>query len=257
MISLSRLKEMVEEEMENKIKDLELALKAKEQECERLKEAIKTKTGKDYINEIQDITMKYECHQKSMGVCWWGKYGKETKCIGIRECHKRELEVIQKLETTLDQLKEQLEAYKMEADEGKEINAGLQAENESLENQLKSEKERFEKQDKYAAMYIQELKNEQSSLIKNFLEKIGQLQSENEELKKQLAELISQSALLPKFFGLSAEEITQLTTKCSKLSKTLTEIEEIARGEYCKFIDNDEIVLKILQKISEVEDEKV
>ena len=80
-------------------------LKRKEQECERLKEAIKTKTGKDYINEIQDITMKYECHQKSMGVCWWGKYGKETKCIGIRECHKRELEVIQKLETTLNQLK--------------------------------------------------------------------------------------------------------------------------------------------------------
>ena len=87
-------------------------LKRKEQECEELKEAIKTKTGKDYINEIQDITMKYECHQKSMGVCWWGKYGKETKCIGIRECHKRELEVIQKLETTLAQLKAENEILK-------------------------------------------------------------------------------------------------------------------------------------------------
>ena len=112
-------------------------LKRKEQECEELKEAIKTKTGKDYINEIQDITMKYECHQKSMGVCWWGKYGKETKCIGIRECHKRELEVIQKLETTLNQLKEQLEAYKMEAEEGIEINTELKAENDELKNLLK------------------------------------------------------------------------------------------------------------------------
>ena len=58
--------------------------------------------------------MKYECHQKSMGVCWWGKYGKETKCIGIRECHKRELEVIQKLETTLDQLKAENENWQKE-----------------------------------------------------------------------------------------------------------------------------------------------
>lgn len=89
--------------------NIEMAIKDIKQECERLKEAIKTKTGKDYINEIQDITMKYECHQKSMGVCWWGKYGKETKCIGIKECHKRELEIIQKLETELDQLKDENE----------------------------------------------------------------------------------------------------------------------------------------------------
>lgn len=37
----------------------------------------------------------------------------------------------------LDQLKEQLEAYKMEAEEGKEINAELKAENEELKRQLK------------------------------------------------------------------------------------------------------------------------
>ncbi|WP_407454368.1 hypothetical protein, partial [Methanobrevibacter sp.] len=80
------------------------------------------------------------------------------------------------------------------------------------------------------------------------------LQSENEELKKQLAELISQSALLPKFFGLSAEKITQLTTKCSKLSKTLTEIKEIAKNgcyDDCG-MPLDELSI-ILQKISECE----
>lgn len=37
MISLSRLKEMAEEEMENKIKELEEKLSRKEQECEELK----------------------------------------------------------------------------------------------------------------------------------------------------------------------------------------------------------------------------
>ena len=74
---------------------------AKQQECEELKKALAIKTGKDYINEIQDIQMKYECHQKSLGMCWWGKYGKETECIGIRECHKKELEVIKNLEHKL------------------------------------------------------------------------------------------------------------------------------------------------------------
>ena len=40
MISLSRLKEMEEEEMENKIKELEEKLSSKEQECEELKKII-------------------------------------------------------------------------------------------------------------------------------------------------------------------------------------------------------------------------
>lgn len=96
-------------------------LKAKEQECERLKEEIKTKTGKDYINEIQDITMKYECHQKSLGRCWWGKYGKETECIGIRECHKRELEVIQKLEFDLKHKKEKVNELEQQLDQLKGV----------------------------------------------------------------------------------------------------------------------------------------
>ncbi|MCM1339401.1 MAG: hypothetical protein NC191_06995 [Muribaculaceae bacterium] len=76
-------------------------LARKTEECEKLKKDLATKCGKDYINEIQDIQMKYECHQKSLGMCWWGKYGKDTECIGIRECHKKELEVIQQLETQL------------------------------------------------------------------------------------------------------------------------------------------------------------
>ncbi len=79
-------------------------------------------------------------------------------------------------------LREQLEAYKMEAEEGKEINAELKA--------------------------------------------------ENEKLREQLAEMISQSALLPKFFGLSAGEITQLSTKCSQLEQALRKIHKIAKAGY-------------------------
>ena len=63
--------------------------KAKEQECERLKETLKTK-AKGWAN------------------------------------------VNDKILEEVDQLKEQLEAYKMETEEGKEINAELKAENEEL-----------------------------------------------------------------------------------------------------------------------------
>lgn len=38
-----------------------------------------------------------------------GKYGKETECIGIRECHKKELEVIKNLEHKLQIATEALE----------------------------------------------------------------------------------------------------------------------------------------------------
>lgn len=84
-------------------------LQRKTAECEELKKALAIKTDKDYINEIQDIQMKYECHQKSLGMCWWGKYGKETECIGIRECHKKELEVIKNLEHKLQKATEALD----------------------------------------------------------------------------------------------------------------------------------------------------
>ena len=74
-------------------------LKRKEQECEELKEKLKE------MNEV----IRTET----------------TRCS-----------LVNSLKTELDQLKEQLEAYKMEAEEGKEINAELKAENEELKNIL-------------------------------------------------------------------------------------------------------------------------
>lgn len=68
----------------------------KEQECEELK------------NELIDVKWKIEA---------------------------QDIELNDNVEQ-LDQLKEQLEAYKMEAEEGKEINAELKAENEILKEKL-------------------------------------------------------------------------------------------------------------------------
>ena len=174
MISLSRLKEMVEEEMENKIKDLELALKAKEQECENNKIA----------------------HQMELDI-----YNQE--CLNLSE----------ELKETL----EQLEAYKMEADEGKEINAELKAENEELKKEIA--------QARMAICNQCGEKDDYNIPCKQIRDLDYDLQLEIEEN--------------------------------DKLKQTLTEIKEIAEAH-----KKDESVWnpyrqldKILQKISEVEDE--
>ena len=105
-------------------------------------------------------------------------------------------------------------------------------------------------------------------------------EQECERLKEQLTEMISQSALLPKFFGLTADEITNMLKQLDQLKaenkhlndllnqalkdyekarETLTEIKEIAENVQ-SFVDinlEDDVYTemdKILQKISEVED---
>lgn len=78
------------------------ALKAKEQECERLN---------NIINEAKNSKL-------------------DLKSFLVGEAVQNEYE------EQLDQLKEQLEAYKMEAEEGKEINAELKADNKHLNDLL-------------------------------------------------------------------------------------------------------------------------
>ena len=84
---------------------------------------------------------------------------------------------------------------------------------------------------------------------KEQVEKIKRLAQECERLKEQLSDMISQSALLPRFFGLTADEITntlnqldqlksenkhlndllnQALKELEKTRETLTEIKEIA-----------------------------
>lgn len=99
----------------------------------------------------------------------------------------------------------------------------------------------------------------------NLLDK--QLQAKEQEcerLREQLAEMISQSALLPKFFGLTADEITNMLNQLNQLKTCLTEIKEIAKGiaksTYDSYPYGGDVATweaqrakQILQKISECE----
>lgn len=157
------------------------------------------------------------------------------RCTSMPDCHYKKWK----------RKKEELEQLKFDYAELEKRH------NESFEQfkQLKAENEALKKTIEYDSRY-----NDMQAEIDCGETIIKQLKAENDGLKEQLAEMISQSALLPKFFGLSAEEITQLATKCSQLKQTLTEIKVIAKA--CLPCDhNCEGMQEILDKISEVIDE--
>ena len=121
------------------------------------------------------------------------------------------------LREQLDQLKEQLEAYKMEADEGKEINAELKAENEELKFQNKRLEE--------VALY--------------WHKRIFKVERSERKLKQTLTEIKE----------IAEHCIKQdICTTCDNSNRCHIEDEEIPTYDVCKLI---------LQKISEVEDEKI
>ena len=64
-----------------------------------------------------------DCGYYNKGICW-------NEDVAIKHC----AECDYCYHKTVKALREQLEAYKMEAEEGKEINAELKAENEELKN---------------------------------------------------------------------------------------------------------------------------
>ena len=63
---------------------------------------------------------------------------KEQECEQIRNAYEQCKESRLKAFNKANELEEQLEAYKMEAEEGKEINAELKAENEELKEEINS-----------------------------------------------------------------------------------------------------------------------
>ena len=128
-------------------------------------------------------------------------------------------------------LREQLEAYKMEAEEGKEINAELKAENEELRQILWNVD--FNRQSK------------------------GKKLIRIEELLKKCATGYTDEFIQEMFSILHELEPICRYNKLEKYSKTLTEIREIAEEYQKEYIVNNGVVLlcnQILQKISEVED---
>ena len=120
---------------------------------------------------------------------------------------------------SLNQVLEQLNAYKMEADEGKEINAELKAENDELKNKIF----RYEELLKHSAMAQNTYTAEEVNTIASGIKFVGN--------------------------SLIAEEN-------NKLHKTLTEIKEISNRIYSEVITKNWqslLAKQILQKISEVE----
>ena len=129
---------------------------------------------------------------------------------------------------------QECEAYKMEADEGIEINAELKAENDELKEKVK----------KYGEINEQETKD-----YAELLKQLDQLKAENDELKKQLTILDDEDVVV---------EITvKQFEEYKKLKQTLTEIKEIAewKNEYWSLgiADYKNMADEILQKISECE----
>lgn len=134
----------------------------------------------------------------------------------ISYCEVDKCKAVVKLQEQLDQLKEQLEAYKMEAEEGKEINTELKAENGYLKHKIF----RYEEIFKHSA-----------DMTKNPVTAID-VETFQSSVKALGNSLIAEENI--------------------KLHKTLTEIKEIA--EKRNYLDYNECLNDILQKISEVED---
>lgn len=181
-------------------------LKSKEQECEELRTDIKDianlldlDTGEEYNFgniEIAIKGLKQECEmlKDKLNCCFcnpiMGLDDIENfkKCVETTECFRRQL----------DHLKEQLEAYKMEAEEGKEINAELKAENEKLKE-------------------FQKLLEEQMKFNKS-------------ELELSLSSEIKKSEFLLKEFKKVDKQRDNWRGQAEKLKQTLTEIKEIAEN---------------------------
>ena len=199
-------------------------LKRKEQECEELKEQL----------ERADEDIKMKC----------------TRCA-----------MTNLLDEQLDQLKEQLEAYKMEAEEGKEINAELKAEQDRIKTICDNHFDEYEMGCLDLSDAIESLLERYDNAITGLTKQRKELKTENEELKQYkdvVDKLAGMQVILTNENGVPQLYDNAKDLKLKQLSQTLTEIKEIAdiindrtmvTSYICDHLD------KILQKISEVENE--
>ena len=187
-------------ESEEYCEELEKQLKRKEQECEELKKDLHQNfEEKDKLHLIIDRLLEAS--------------GYDTNTASAEE-FEDVYEHMRYEQQQLDQLKEQLEAYKMEAEEGKEINAELKAELEQ-EKALK---------ETYLTCY--RAKHED---IEGELFKLKQTLTEIKEIAECLITMTDEY------------DSCYYKDRCSKCEVK----------EDCQYIK----IEQILQKISEVEDE--
>lgn len=200
---------------------------------------------------------------------------------GVCENHKCDLKIIRELEEKLSNKRKECdelhETVKSQKEEIKNLNYTLYEERNLTTDLAK------------ANLKISTLKRDLSSARNRFKnenqqnkEIIKAKEQECEEFREQLAEMISQSALLPKFFGFTADEITNMLNQLDQLKsenkhlndllnqalkdyekviQTLTEIKEMCKEEKgwvncsdMKLTETAQFAQQIFDKISEVEE---
>ena len=124
--------------------------------------------------------------------------------------------------------------------------------------QLELENKRLKEDEKSLLNVIDDLQktsNEWKEKYNDLGQDFDQLKAKNEELKKQVDNLLHKPEIQDKIFWKIDNEalLGSKDAYIYKLEKTLTEIKEIA--EKRNYLDYNECLDDILQKISEVEDE--
>lgn len=133
-------------------------------------------------------------------------------------------------------LEQQLEAYKMEAEEGKEINAELEAENKELKEKLKEMNE------------VIRTETTRCSLVNSLKTELDQLKAESKEINEKLKEKFSEYTLKTSFVTAFQDNLL------NKYKQILTDIEDIISrtdSHHPESVAN--MVSVIRRRISEVE----
>ena len=204
-------------DMQREIDKLKKELKAKEQECEELK---------DLANH------------------------------NGRVCNER-LDKIDELEHNINELNEQLEAYKMEAEEGKEINAELKAEltrancqiadDEILQCDMREAIEGLKAENYELKVMFKDLSYENQKFSYQIEEQAKQLEPFKDEYFKGLETTVIAEL---------AKKSIRITAENRKLEQTLTEIKNKLTVHKTLYYESkliEKLHKQILQKISECE----
>ena len=144
-----------------------------------------------------------DCHYKQLK-------RKEQECEELKEARKNSRCAWKSLEGTFcPQAQEQLEAYKMEADEGKEINAELKAENKELKKTVDDLLHKSEIQDKI----LWKIDNE--ALMGSKDAWIYKLEKTLAEIK-EIANRIYSEVITENWQSLLAKQILQKISECEE-----------------------------------------
>mgnify|MGYP003289039225 CR=1 FL=1 len=153
-------------------------------------------------------------------------------------CKQNEECFVKKILSELKAKEQECEAYKMEAEEGIEINAELKAENERLKEENFTFEQLIKEIEKYGA-------------IEEIIQQLNQLKAELQATKGLV------TAISKENFGLIQTQ-NEIDKKIDKYEIALQEIKEIITKS-CIVVDDDDYihlshVKQILQKINEVEE---